>query len=301
MNKNENKTLDCDIVCDLLELYHDDIVRPTTKKAVDSHLENCENCKKEYEKITAISPSPQELSTRKEFAKLMKKKKTKQIITTVICCLLACLILVSSYLVLTEVRIKTMDMEVHKVYRYTAPDNSEYFFVIYSYTDGCGSSPRIEVRREYPEGEEDYSDSTERVSILYERMIPIFHDRDIDGSYTDCLFLRIDELSTHKQGIISNLDCDELVVNGKVVWTKELNSDDEVPGFVEAYYDFEYSGNYNNDEFGNSDSMSIGSGVDEKTSEIHFHADYPDKTIKWNLKGEVIEEKLKETSSAESE
>ena len=75
MNKNENKTLDCDIVCDLLELYHDDIVRPTTKKAVDSHLENCESCKKEYEKITAISPSPQELSTRKEFAKLMKKKR----------------------------------------------------------------------------------------------------------------------------------------------------------------------------------------------------------------------------------
>ena len=35
MNKNENKTLDCDIVCDLLELYHDDIVRPATKKAVD--------------------------------------------------------------------------------------------------------------------------------------------------------------------------------------------------------------------------------------------------------------------------
>lgn len=295
-----NNNLNCDNVCDLMELYHDDLVRPATRQAVNNHLNECVSCRKEYEKIRGALPKIAEASTGKAFARLMKKKKTKQIVTTVICCLLACLILVSSYLVLTEVRIKTMDMEVHKVYRYTAPDNSEYFFVIYSYTDGCGSSPRIEVRREYPEGEEDYSDSTERVSILYERMIPIFHDRDIDGSYTDCLLLRIDELSTHKQGIISNLDCDELVVNGKVVWTKELNSDDEVPGFVEAYYDFEYSGNYNNDEFGNSDSMSIGSSVDEETSERHFHADYPDKTITWNLDGEIIEEKIKVPTSAES-
>ncbi|MBO5936136.1 MAG: hypothetical protein J6Q79_00820, partial [Clostridia bacterium] len=97
-----NNNLNCDNVCDLLELYHDKLVRPTTEEAVSNHLSECENCRKEYEKIKEALPSQAETSTRKEFARLMKKKKTKQIVTTVICCLLACLILTSSYLFLTE-------------------------------------------------------------------------------------------------------------------------------------------------------------------------------------------------------
>ena len=46
-----NNNLNCDNVCDLLELYHDDLVRPTTKEAVSNHLNECETCRKEYEKI----------------------------------------------------------------------------------------------------------------------------------------------------------------------------------------------------------------------------------------------------------
>ena len=50
--------------------------------------------------------------------------------------------------------------------------------------------------------------------------------------------------------------------------------------------------------------MTMGFSIDSDnlvSDESYIYADYPDKTIKWNLKGEVIEEKLKETSSAESE
>ncbi len=297
MNKNENNTLDCDIVCDLLELYHDDVVRPTTKKVVDSHLESCENCKKEYEKINAIPPSSAELSTRKEFAKLMKKKKTKQIVTTVICCLLACLILTSSYLFLTEAHIRVRDVEVHQVYKYDVPDGPDFFFVMYSYECGSSSSPRVEVKREYTE--DPY---TEKTSIVYDTMIPFVLNHDYDGTHMEIIFFRADEISTDKQGIISRLDCDELIMCGKVVWSKELNADDEVPDYVKAYYDMEYV--YNQDEFGDSDAMSISTSIDSDDlygDESHIFADYPDKTIKWNLKGEVIEEKFKETSSAESE
>lgn len=300
MNNNENKTLDCDIVCDLLELYHDDIVRPTTKKAVDSHLENCESCKKEYEKITAISPSPQELSTRKEFAKLMKKKKTKQIVTTVICCLLACLILASSYWALTQAHLRVRDVEVHQVYKYTAPDNHDYFFVLYTYEGGSSSSVRSEVKREFFEdGAEE-----ERVTLVYDTMIPLITNSDYDGTYTEIDFFRADKISTTKNGVINFIDIDELVMSGNVVWTKEADETDDIPGYLRAYYDFEFSDNYNNDEFGDSDSMTMGFSIDSDnlvSDESYIYANYPDKTIKWNLKGEVIEEKLKETSSAESE
>ena len=284
-----NNNLNCDNVCDLLELYHDNLVRPTTKEAVSNHLSECENCRKEYEKLKGSLPSSAESSTRKEFAKLMKKKKTKQIVTTVICCLLACLILTSSYLFLTEAHIRIRDIEVHKAYKYDVPDGPDFFFVMYSYECDSSSSPRVEVKREYTE--DPY---TEKTSIVYDTMIPLILNHDYDGTHMEISFFRADEISTDKQGVISRLDCDELIMDGEVVWSKELNADDEVPAYVQAYYDIEYV--YNQDEFGDSDAMSISTSIDSDNlegDESYIFADYPDKTIKWNLKGEVIEEKIK--------
>lgn len=289
-----NNNLNCDNVCDLLELYHDNLVRPTTSEAVSNHLNECENCRKEYEKIREALPATAETSTRKEFAKLMKKKKTKQIVTTVICCLLACLILASSYWVLTEAHLRVRDVEVHKVYKYTAPDNGDYFFVLYSYEGNSSSSPRVEVKREFTE-----SPDTEKTSLVYDTMIPLITNRDYDGTYMEISFFRADKVSTHKQGVINRLDCDELIMDGEIVWSKILNADDEVPTYVKAYYDFEYSSDYNNDEFGNSDEMSIGHSIDSDnldSPDNHICASYPDRTIWWNLKGEVIKEELKDNA-----
>lgn len=294
-----NNNLNCDNVCDLLELYHDNMVRPATSEAVSNHLSECESCRNEYEKIRKALPSPAEVSTAKEFRRLMKKKKTKQIVTTVICCLLACLILASSYLVLTEAHLRVRDVEVHKVYKYTAPDKHDYFFVLYSYEGNSSSSVRSEVQRDFFEDGAD----EERVTLIYDRMIPLITDSDKDGTHMEIDFFRADEISTTKNGVIDFIDIDELVMSGNVVWTKEANETDNLPGYLEAYYDYEFSGNYNNDEFGDSDTMSMGWFIDSDnldSDESYIHADYPDKTIKWNLKGEVLEEKLKDTSSAES-
>lgn len=284
-----NNNLNCDNVCDLLELYHDELVRPATAEAVSNHLKECENCRKEYEKIKETLPSSAESSTGKEFKRLMKKKKTKQIVTTVICCVLACLILASSYWVLTEAHLRVRDVEVHKVYKYDVPNGPDFFFVMYSHEGNSSSSPRIEVKREFTE--EPYTEST---SIIYDTMIPLVVDHDYDGTYIEIIFFRADEISTEKQGIISRLDCDELIMDGEVVWSKEINGNDEIPAYVQAYYDMEYV--YNQDEFGSSDAMSISTSIDSDkldSDESYIFADYPDKTIKWNLKGEVIEEVIK--------
>ena len=288
-----NNNLNCDNVCDLLELYHDDLVRPTTKEAVSNHLTECENCRKEYEKMRGTLPEIAETSTRKEFARLMKKKKTKQLVTTVICCLLACLILASTYLVLTEAHLTVRDVSVNKVYKYEAPNGMDFFFVLYTYEGNSSSSPRIEVKR-------DFTDTQEKASLVYNTMIPLVTNHDYDGTYVDISVFRADEVSTHKQGIINHLDCDELIMSDVVVWSKEANGNDEVPDYVKAFYEMEYV--YNQDEFGSSDTMSISTSIDSDNldnNESYICADYPDKTIKWNLKGEVIEETLKDTSSAE--
>ena len=288
-----NNNLNCDNVCDLLELYHDDLVRPTTKEAVSNHLTECENCRKEYEKMRGILPEIAETSTRKEFARLMKKKKTKQIVTTVICCLLACLILASTYQVLTEAQLAVRDVSVNKVYKYEAPNGMDFFFVLYTYEGNSSSSPRIEVKR-------DFTGIQEKASLVYNTMIPLVANHDYDGTYVDISFFRADEVSTHKQGIINRLDCDELIMSDVVVWSNEANGNDEVPDYVKAFYDMEYV--YNQDEFGSSDSMSISTSIDSDNLDnnvSYICANYPDKIIKWNLKGEVIEETLKVPSSAE--
>ena len=288
-----NNNLNCDNVCDLLELYHDDLVRPTTKEAVSNHLNECETCRKEYEKMRGTLPEIAETSTRKEFARLMKKKKTKQIVTTVICCLLACLILASTYLALTEAHLAVRDVSVNKVYKYEAPNGMDFFFVLYTYEGNSSSSPRIEVKR-------DFTGDQEKTSLVYNTMIPLVTNHDYDGTYVDISFFRADEVSTHNQGIINRLDCDELIMSDVVVWSNETNSNDEVPDYVKAFYDMEYV--YNQDEFGSSDAMSISTSIDSDnlySNESYICADYPDKTIKWNLKGEVIEEILKAPSSAE--
>ena len=290
-----NNNLNCDNVCDLLELYHDNMIRPTTREAVSNHLKECESCRKEYDKIKEHLPSSAESSTGKEFRILMKKKKTKQIVTTVICCLLTCLILTSSYLVLTEAHLRVRDVEVHKVYKYTAPDNHDYFFVLYTYEGNSSSSLRSEVKREfYEDGPEE-----ERVTLIMDTMIPLITSHDYDGTYYEIIFFRADKISTTKNGVIDYIDIDELVMSGNVVWTKETAADDEVPGYLRAYYDFEYSDNYNNDEFGDSDSMSMSVSIDLDnldSADNYIYADYPDRTIYWNLTGEVIKEELKDNT-----
>ena len=165
----------------------------------------------------------------------------------------------------------------------------DFFFVLYTYEGNSSSSPRIEVKREFTE--EPY---TERTSLVVDTMIPLVTDKDKDGTYVEYDFFRADEISTHKQGIINRLDCDELIMSDMVVWTKEVNENDKVPDYVKAFYDMEYV--YNQDEFGDSDAMSISTSIDSDkldSDESYIRADYPDKTIKWNLKGEVIEEVMK--------
>ena len=289
-----NNNLNCDNVCDLLELYHDDLVRPTTKEAVSNHLSECENCRKEYEKMRGTLPEIAEISTRKEFARLMKKKKTKQIVTTVICCLLACLILASTYQVLTEAKLEAQDINVFNVYKYEAPDGQDFFLVMYTYEFEPPYAPKIEVKREFVGDQE-------KTSIVYDVMTPIITSKDYQGPYYDTKFFRADEISTAKHDIISDIDCDELIMGGKVVWSKEANGNDEVPGYVKAFYD-KYLFIYNQNELGISNRITTTESIDINnidSDENYICADYPDKTIKWNLKGEVIEETLKVPSSAE--
>lgn len=90
-------SISCDIIRDLLPLYHDDVCSADSKEAISEHLKGCETCREELRLIEAdlntphISPKS-EKSIKAVSAAWKKSKKRAYvkgtIITTIICALL---------------------------------------------------------------------------------------------------------------------------------------------------------------------------------------------------------------------
>ena len=71
------KEINCNIIRDILPLYVDDVVSDDTKKMVEEHLKNCEECSKEVElmKNEIYIPAEKEASIIKNFKKKWRNKK----------------------------------------------------------------------------------------------------------------------------------------------------------------------------------------------------------------------------------
>ena len=71
------KEINCNIIRDILPLYVDDVVSDDTKKMVEEHLKNCEECSKEVElmKNEVYIPAEKEASIIKNFKKKWRNKK----------------------------------------------------------------------------------------------------------------------------------------------------------------------------------------------------------------------------------
>ncbi len=83
-NKKSN-SLDCDIVRDLLPLYHDGVVSKATRCAVERHLEQCAACQKEYDALCEELPLKEEKpSTRKTFVAMMRRQKQRRLVLGVL-------------------------------------------------------------------------------------------------------------------------------------------------------------------------------------------------------------------------
>lgn len=72
--------INCEVVKDLLPLYHDDVVSDITKKIVSEHLKECEYCKKEYQSICKSMPKDENINTDEMFMKMMKKQRNIKIL-----------------------------------------------------------------------------------------------------------------------------------------------------------------------------------------------------------------------------
>ncbi|WP_296128543.1 zf-HC2 domain-containing protein [uncultured Anaerococcus sp.] len=78
---------DCDIIKDLMPLYIDDLLSDNSKKFVEDHINNCESCKKYYEKLSGEVKIPSSKDLRKSDLKpieYLKANLSKKIITRVL-------------------------------------------------------------------------------------------------------------------------------------------------------------------------------------------------------------------------
>ena len=280
-NIHKNK-LDCKIIEDLLPLYYDGAVNDTTKAAVEGHLNDCDKCKSEYEKYSKDIPACKGKSTSKEFALLMRKKRIKQIFTVIIASILSCSVLAGGYYLLFEANIKPIDdVDVKYVCKYT--DDERYpdkkinkFFVVYSTANASSQSAKNEVYEK-------------NGKTIYELNINTTVVSDsLDKKYLE--EASIDVVDFSADGADKYPDVDVFILNGKEVWSKEKNGNEEIPDYINAYEDF-LDGN--TDEFGDSDLIDW--ITDDDYLEIRY--EYDNHTIRWDYDGNVIYDSAEEDTA----
>ena len=212
-------TLPCDIVRDLLPLYHDEVVSDATRQSVSAHLDGCPPCRAEYDALCAALPAegPEEDSTQSKFSGMMKKIKRKRIIVTTLVALIACGLLVGLIAFLYEVPLVDIpleDAEIPVVCRYET-DGTYKFFVIYSVPANTGfSHGKFSTAKDDPSA--------------------------LEISYKKTLFARdVDTFRNTGTWIIEASNANgapytTLCFNDQVIWTEEANGDDPVPDYVYA-------------------------------------------------------------------
>lgn len=261
---NEKKKLDCYIVKDLLPLYHDDVVNQNTKEAIKEHLSECKDCIDEYREICADTPVTTCKSTKNQFEKMMDKKRLRQRVFTSFVALISCALLAVTYYALTEVRlVRTDDMEVYEAHQYYTEDGREKFFLLFS-TELSGYTPDLD--RYVEDGKVIYEFSLKR---------PVIREKGDEKSIDSANF--------------ETGDCDILICDDTIVWSKEANGDDEIPDYVYVQEYFEENNEEKISELMGGEESKSESGLtmfvgDDKT--IGFVLG--DRTVRWNFDGELI-------------
>lgn len=267
---NEKNKLDCEIVRDLLPLYYDGVVSETTKNAVKDHMGDCEGCLREYRDFCVETPDTKEENTGKRFGRMMNRQKIRQRIKMAVAAATACLMLLGTYFVLTEVPMvetKMTDIEIYAAFRYSGEDGEKMFIM----AEDIDCENLVAYDR--------LSEENGRKSYEHKLKKPVISKKE----RTNDIYITTVDLG-------KNTDFDEFSYGGNVIWTKEQNSDDEIPAYVYGYDLFEYGSN--NDEFGDSDAASWSCYFDRntiKTGDGYFQLSHKTEgTIRWNLDGEVI-------------
>ena len=89
--------ISCNVIQDIMPLYVDEIVSEDTKKLVEEHLKECEDCRKEMEKMRAkiILPNKKKINQAEKelFQKLKHRLINRRIAAAILGAILVCALL----------------------------------------------------------------------------------------------------------------------------------------------------------------------------------------------------------------
>ena len=96
--------ISCNVIQDIMPLYVDEIVSEDTKKLVEEHLKECEDCRKEMEKMRAkiILPNKKKINQAEKelFQKLKHRLINRRIAAAILGAILVCALLAGVYTIL---------------------------------------------------------------------------------------------------------------------------------------------------------------------------------------------------------
>lgn len=254
----ENESVNCDIVRDLLPLYHDGVVSDATKAAVEHHLSTCAECRAENEMYNEKIPLQQveRQNSGDKFLEFVHKRKLKRIFITVLCSALTCILLIGAWFMLTQAPMVYDEYDecvLVKIYRYESYDGGEYFFLLYD--QPSYETPSTTIGGTLIDGSTLTVEETQRHTI-----ISTIRDESP----------RMGMIRWVKAGGIT-----EVKFQDEIVWTEEENGDNEVPDYVYAYDEVirvSENGSFSVD-------MNMG----------YIKVSYPNGTVKiWDLDGELV-------------
>ena len=127
------KKLDCEIVRDLLPLYHDDVVSEVTKAAVSEHLSECADCAVEFLKLRRELPEEKEVTPKKKFMRFMRNQKRMRILSSVLSVILVIGLLTGGYFLQLQFPVFEVPAEEYsaeRIYRYETEEEYRYFVIV---------------------------------------------------------------------------------------------------------------------------------------------------------------------------
>ncbi len=254
-NESKQNKLQCEIVRDLLPLYHDDVVSDVTKTAVKNHLDECKECSAEYDSLCQTLPlNAEENTSQNKYSKMLKKFTLKKILwcITIFAATLA-VIAGIAYLLLMVPVIPAGNENIHVVRAYKYEDDGEdKFLLIYSvphYTTPSNHNPEI-----------TYENETAVINFnLKHTIINPYEKEAIEYPWSwDKIF-------------VLEQECSEIKIGDEIIWSEEKNGNDTVPEYVWEFDNEEVCGGSNTDDY----------------SQFSFR--YNDgRIVYWNIDGEII-------------
>lgn len=260
MSNNKNREINCDIVRDLLPLYHDGVVRDNTRLAVEEHLDECTSCKQEYEELLVELPiDSTENNTKSKFKIMMSKQRLKRISILITSVVLSCVLVVSVIIGLTKipiVQIPDDEIKIHRVYGYETEDGYQFFLLFNTSVYG---TMRYELGK--------YEDTIQKDGIQTLALKKPIISEKIDTN---------DDIWTFKIPNEYAKELNSLSFGGNIIWSK-ADANQKIPEYV-------YDSILDEDK-----QESISTELD--VSKDYIRITYEDGSYKeWTIDGELIEQ-----------